>query len=103
MLAEIKDITFGEGKMLVQVDYFYEVGEDGYDDCYREIKDVVDEMAIGTGKWRLYPFNSIGTAITLDATKKDLKKIVLAKLDGFKLAHAKVADLQSWLGTEIRK
>ncbi len=101
MKAKIKNITFGEGKLFVQVDYFYKMGENGYDDCYREIMQVVDETAVGTGKWRLYPFNSMGMAISLNATKEDVMSTIFSKIKRFKEAHAKLAELKSWIGTEI--
>ena len=101
MIAKIKGISFTETKINVQVDYFYDIDEAGYDDCYREIKQVIDEVAVGTGEWRLYPFNSMGLGVSPDATKEDVVNTILSKLKNFQLTHSKLPNAQPWIGTEI--
>ena len=103
MKAKIKGITFSAGKVNVQVDYFFSEGEEGYDECYREIKQMVDDVEVGTGEWRLYPFNSIGIPISPETTKKSFKSLVVAKLRDFKQAHTGSLALQSWMGFEIEE
>ncbi len=102
MIAKIKGISFAENKINVQVDYFYDISEDGYDDCYREIKQIVNEVEVGTGEWRLYPFNSMGLAVSPTASKEDVANTILSKLRNFQLTHSKLPDVQSWIGTEIK-
>lgn len=102
MKAKIKDVTFG-AKVNVQVDFFFSKGEEGYDECYREIKQIVDDVEVGTGKWRLYPFNSIGIAIKPETTKESFKVLVITKLKEFKQAHASSLSLANWIGFEIEE
>jgi len=103
MKAKIRQVQFGEGKIIVNVGFYFSEGEEGYDECYREVMKEVDGEPVGTGEWRLYPFNTLGFNITFDMTKGDVKEMVLKKLRAFKEAHSKVADLQSWIGFEIEE
>ena len=63
----------------------------------------VDGEHVGTGEWRLYPFNTLGFNAPFDMTKQDFKAMVLKRLRAFQEAHSKVADLQSWIGFEIEE
>lgn len=103
MKARIEDIRFGEGKLNVRVGFYFSEGEEGYDGCYREITEIVDDEPVGTGEWRLYPFNTLGFSVTFDTTKQDFKAMVVKKLRAFKEAHAKVGNLQPWIGFEIEE
>ena len=103
MKARIEDIRFGEGKLNVRVGFYFSEGEEGYDECYREIMEIVGDEEVGTGEWRLYPFNTLGFNVTFDMTKQDFKATVIKKLRAFKEAHTRVADFQDWIGTEIEE
>lgn len=103
MKAKIRNIRFGEGKLIVDVGFYFSEGEEGYDECYREVMEVVDGEEVGTGEWKLYPFNTLGFNVTFDMTKKDFKAMVLKRLRAFKEAHSKVGNLQSWIGFEIEE
>lgn len=103
MIAKVRQIQFGEGKLIVNVGFYFSEGEEGYDECYREVVGIVDGEPVGTGEWKLYPFNTLGFNVPFDMTKEDFEAMVLKKLRGFKEAHLKVADLQSWIGFEIEE
>jgi len=103
MKAKIRQIQFGEGKLIVNVGFYFSEGEEGYDECYREIMNVVDGEPVGTGEWQLYPFNTLGFNVSFDMTKEGFKTMVLKKLRAFQEAHSKVANLQSWIGFEIEE
>ncbi|GAG81923.1 unnamed protein product [marine sediment metagenome] len=68
MKAKIRQIQFGEGKLIVNVGFYFSEGEDGYDECYREIMTEVDGKPVVTGEWKLYPFNTLGFSVPLLAT-----------------------------------
>lgn len=103
MKAKIRGIQFGEGKLIVNVGFYFSEGEEGYDECYREVMEIIDDEPVGTGEWKLYPFNTLGFNVPFGMTKQEFKAMVLKKLRGFKEARSKVANLQSWIGFEIEE
>ena len=103
MKAKVKSIRFGEGKLLIDVGFYFSNGEEGYDECYREVMEIVNGEPVGTSKWQLYPFNVLGFKVAFDMTRRDFKEMVLKRLRAFKEAHSKVANLQSWIGFEIEE
>ena len=50
MKAKIRQVQFGEGKLIVNVGFYFSEGEDGYDECYREVKKIVDGEEVGNGE-----------------------------------------------------
>lgn len=101
MKAKIRQVQFGEGKLIVNVGFYFSEGEEGYDECYREVMEIIDGEPVGIGQWQLYPFNTLGFNVPFDMTKKDFKAMVLKRLRAFREAHSKVSNLQSWIGFEI--
>lgn len=103
MKAKIEAVKFGEGKLIVDVGFYFSEGEEGYGECYREVKEMVEDELVGTGVWKLYMFNHFGFKVSLDATKVDIEEAVLTKLRAFKDAHTKVAKMQGLVGFEIEE
>lgn len=100
MKAKVRDIRFGDGKLIVRVDLYHSEGEEGYDESYRETMETMESevegefIEVGTGERKLYPFDMLGFNIGLDTTKQDFKGMVLKRLKAFKKAY-------SWIGSEI--
>jgi len=101
MKAKVRQVQFGEGKLIVNVGFYFSEGEEGYDECYREVMETVSDEPVGTGEWELYAFNTLGFNVPFGMTKQEFKAMVLKKLRAFKEAHSRIANLQSWVGFEI--
>ncbi|MBA7644891.1 hypothetical protein ES703_52638 [subsurface metagenome] len=104
MKAKIRDIGFSPDVIVVGADMFFEEGEAGYDQCWIDVPDypaTEAEPNPPTHK-EFVPFRSVSISLPIDATKQQAIDAVKAKLEAFKRAHAKVANAQQWVGTELR-
>lgn len=107
MIAKIRDIRLGVGKVIATVGFYFSESEEGYDECYREIMTTVEPTEsgepVGTGEWKLYPFHTLALDVTSGMKREDFKAVVLKRLRAFREAYSRVGDLQNWIGFEIEE
>lgn len=103
MKAKIRDIGFSPDTIVIGVDFYFEEGEAGYDQCWVDVPDypAVEGEPEPPTHPELKPFRSVSISLPIDVSKEDAKKAVRDKLQAFKRAHDKVVNAQQFVGLEF--
>ncbi len=104
MKAKVRDIGFSPDTIVVGVDCYFEEGEVGYDQCFVDVPDypAVEGEPEPPAHKEFIPFRSVSISLPIDVTEEQVVKAVSQRLEAFKRAHAKVANAQQWVGTELK-
>ena len=103
MKAKIRDIGFSTNQIVVGVDFYFEVGEVGYDQCWVDVPDYPATEAEPNPPTHpvLKPFRSISLSFPVDVTQQQARQEIRKKLQAFKNAHNKVQQAQQFVGLEF--
>jgi len=102
MKAKIRNITFSPNTIVAGINYFFEEGEAGYEDCWIDVPDYPPTEAEPNPPTHkeLVPFQSSSISFASDTTPDNAKKIIKNQLNALKKAHSKVTNAQKWIGWE---
>ena len=103
MKAIIKQVDIAPDKLVVSVNCYYDIGEYGYDEWYRDVPDRPAEYEgeiVPTHK-EVTSFRGLSISLPVKATLADAMTAIKIKIDGFKRADEEVSKVQSWVGTEV--
>lgn len=98
MKAVIEELEFEGGKIVSKVCFYLDQNEDGYG---KYLEDILAADGKPTGKKKLHPFHNLTSDIPPATTLETFSQVIQGRLDEFKAANAKLAEMQSWVGTEI--
>ena len=103
MKAKIRDVGFSPDVIFVGVDFYFERGEDGYDQCFVDVPDyhAVEGQPEPPTHKEFVPFRSVSISLPIDVTQEQAREAVIKKLNAFKRAHAKVTQAQQFVGLEF--
>ena len=121
MKAQVDDVQFGDGKLIVEVGYYYTKGEEGYVEYFEEVEE--EEVGNVGMKQKILlalkikkaeeppkpppqipyfkPFFTISYNIDYNGTLESLRVPVRGQLSAFKAAHSHLPEFQEWTGEEL--